>query len=105
MSITHVFTGRSLVGDIESEYDEFDLDADLEVAERRDGGSNPPGDTEPLRSSGYGSRITMIRNAVPLFRVRSAQRSRGTRLRSSMKHPATPKHGGIPLCTGIRGAC
>jgi len=41
MSITHVSTGRSLVGDIESEYDEFDLDADLEVAERRDGWLEP----------------------------------------------------------------
>ncbi|MET3638437.1 hypothetical protein ACIPEQ_14140 [Curtobacterium sp. NPDC087080] len=41
MSITHAFTGRSLVGDIESEYDEFDLDADLESSQRRDGWLEP----------------------------------------------------------------
>jgi hypothetical protein len=35
MSITQLFV-RSYVGDIESEYDEFDLDAGLEVAIRRD---------------------------------------------------------------------
>ncbi|MBA8989441.1 hypothetical protein [Curtobacterium pusillum] len=36
-----VFTGRSLVGDIESEYDEFDRDADLEVSKRREGWLEP----------------------------------------------------------------
>ncbi|WP_420369376.1 hypothetical protein [Curtobacterium sp. L1-20] len=35
------FTGRSLVGDIESEYDEFDRDADLEVSKRREGWLEP----------------------------------------------------------------
>lgn len=37
----HGFTGRSLVGDIESEYDEFDRDADLEVSKRREGWLEP----------------------------------------------------------------
>ncbi|MDM7885905.1 MULTISPECIES: hypothetical protein [Curtobacterium] len=41
MSSTHAFTGRSLVGDFESEYDEFDRDADLQTAERRDGWLEP----------------------------------------------------------------
>ncbi|WP_263054821.1 hypothetical protein [Curtobacterium sp. RIT-PI-V] len=41
MATTHPFTGRSLVGDIESEYDEFDRDADLEVSKRRDGWLEP----------------------------------------------------------------
>lgn len=41
MSTTHAFTGRSLVGDIESEYDEFDRDADLETSKRRDGWLEP----------------------------------------------------------------
>uniref|UniRef100_A0A942Y850 Uncharacterized protein n=1 Tax=Neobacillus citreus TaxID=2833578 RepID=A0A942Y850_9BACI len=41
MSITHIFTGRSLVGDIESEYDEFDRDADLDNSKRRDGWLEP----------------------------------------------------------------
>ncbi len=41
MSIAHIFTGRSLVGDIESEYDEFDRDADLEVSKRREGWLEP----------------------------------------------------------------
>ncbi|MDP4332325.1 hypothetical protein Q7F20_03005 [Curtobacterium sp. A7_M15] len=36
-----VFSGRSLVGDIESEYDEFDRDADLEVSKRREGWLEP----------------------------------------------------------------
>ncbi|WFR67648.1 hypothetical protein P9139_04080 [Curtobacterium flaccumfaciens] len=36
-----VFTGRSLVGDIENEYDEFDRDADLEVSKRREGWLEP----------------------------------------------------------------
>jgi hypothetical protein len=35
------FTGRSLVGDIESEYDEYDRDADLETSKRRDGWLEP----------------------------------------------------------------
>lgn len=37
----HGFSGRSLVGDIESEYDEFDRDADLEVSKRREGWLEP----------------------------------------------------------------
>lgn len=41
MATTHPFTGRSLVGDIESEYDEFDRDADLEASKRRDGWLEP----------------------------------------------------------------
>lgn len=41
MSITQSFRGRSLVGDIESEYDEFDRDADLEVSKSRDGWLEP----------------------------------------------------------------
>lgn len=41
MATTHPFVGRSLVGDIESEYDEFDRDADLEVSKRRDGWLEP----------------------------------------------------------------
>jgi len=41
MSSTHAFTGRSLVGDFESEYDEFDRDADTQVPERRDGWLEP----------------------------------------------------------------
>lgn len=32
---------RSLVGDIESEYDEYDRDADLEVSKRREGWLEP----------------------------------------------------------------
>jgi hypothetical protein len=40
-STAHPFTGRSLVGDIESEYDEFDRDADLEVSKCRDGWLEP----------------------------------------------------------------
>ncbi len=35
MSITHLFRSRSLVGDIESEYDEYDRDADHETAKQR----------------------------------------------------------------------
>ncbi|WP_285439846.1 hypothetical protein [Curtobacterium sp. ISL-83] len=41
MAILHVFTGRSLVGDIESEYDEFDRDTDVEVVKQRDGRLEP----------------------------------------------------------------
>lgn len=35
MSILHPTASRSLVGDIESEYDEFDLDAEAEGTQRR----------------------------------------------------------------------
>lgn len=41
MSITQMFRSRSLVGDIESEYDEYDCDADLEVSKRRSGWLEP----------------------------------------------------------------
>ena len=41
MSILHPTASRSLVGDIESEYDEFDRDPDLEVSKRRDGWIEP----------------------------------------------------------------
>ena len=39
--LKHLVEG-SLVGDIESEYDEFDRDADLEVSKARDGWLEPP---------------------------------------------------------------
>ncbi|MCY1693700.1 MULTISPECIES: hypothetical protein [unclassified Curtobacterium] len=41
MSIMQMFRSRSLVGDIESEYDEYDRDADLEVSKRRAGWLEP----------------------------------------------------------------
>jgi hypothetical protein len=41
MSILHPFTSRSLVGDIESEYDEFDRDADPAVSSTREGRLEP----------------------------------------------------------------
>ncbi len=41
MSILHPTASRSLVGDIESEYDEFDRDPDLEVSKNRDGWLEP----------------------------------------------------------------
>ncbi|WP_267237989.1 hypothetical protein [Curtobacterium sp. VKM Ac-2865] len=41
MSLTQMFRSRSLVGDIESEYDEYDRDADLEVSKRRSGWLEP----------------------------------------------------------------
>lgn len=41
MSILHPTTPRSLVGDFESEYDEFDRDPDLEVSKNRDGWLEP----------------------------------------------------------------
>jgi hypothetical protein len=36
-----MFRSRSLVGDIESEYDEYDRDADLEASKRRAGWLEP----------------------------------------------------------------
>jgi hypothetical protein len=41
MAILQPTASRSLVGDIESEYDEFDRDADLEVSKARDGWLEP----------------------------------------------------------------
>ncbi|MGU3411310.1 hypothetical protein ACLBWP_14465 [Microbacterium sp. M1A1_1b] len=41
MSLIQRLRVRSLVGDIESEYDEYDRDADLEVSKRRAGWLEP----------------------------------------------------------------
>lgn len=41
MSFTQVFRTRSLVGDIESEYDEYDRDPEIEVSKRREGWLEP----------------------------------------------------------------
>ncbi|ROP63662.1 hypothetical protein EDF24_0690 [Curtobacterium sp. PhB130] len=41
MSITQMLRARSLVGDIESEYDEYDRDADHEASKRRAGWLEP----------------------------------------------------------------
>lgn len=41
MSILHPFVSRSLVGDFESEYDEFDRDADPALSSTREGRLEP----------------------------------------------------------------
>jgi len=41
MPILHPFVSRSLVGDFESEYDEFDRDADPALSSTREGRLEP----------------------------------------------------------------